>query len=72
MYPIPQLWMAVLRRMAPLHRDGVKILFRAWGVHIILDASRADAMLEVEPECVFLRVGEEIWSVGSSSSEWMR
>jgi hypothetical protein len=41
-------------------------------MYIILDACRADAMLEVEPECVFLRVGEEIWSVGSSSSEWMR
>ena len=29
-------------------------------------------MLEVEPECEFLSAGDEIWSVGSTSSEWMR
>jgi len=71
-YAINQLWMAVLRRMTPLQKDCVNIFEREWDVCIILDACRADAMLEVEPECEFLSDGDEIWSVGSTSSEWMR
>lgn len=52
---------------------GTNIFDREWDVLLILDTCRVDALREVEPEYDFLTEDtiKSIWSVGSSSSEWI-
>ncbi len=51
---------------------GVNIFERDWDVLLLLDACRADLMTEVVSEYEFLSNMETVWSVGSSTPEWIR
>lgn len=50
---------------------GTNIFERKWDVLIILDACRVDALREVSSEYDFILDTNSIWSVGSSSPEWI-
>ncbi|MGM0718096.1 MAG: hypothetical protein ACQET5_13195 [Halobacteriota archaeon] len=50
---------------------GTNVFSLEWDVLIILDACRVDALRAVAPEYAFLDEIGSIWSVGSSSHEWM-
>lgn len=50
---------------------GTNIFDRDWNVLIVLDACRVDAMREVSDEYDFIENVESIWSVGSTSFEWL-
>lgn len=50
---------------------GTNIFEREWDLLIVLDACRVDAMREVAPEYEFVETVDSIWSVGSSSHEWL-
>jgi hypothetical protein len=50
---------------------GTNIFERDWDLLIVLDACRLDAMREVAPEFDFIESVDSIWSVGSSSHEWL-
>jgi len=53
-------------------REGTNIYSRDWDVLLVLDACRANTLADVAPEYSFLNTNDKIWSVGSSSAEWMR
>lgn len=44
---------------------------REWDLLIVLDACRRDWMIEVENEYEFISSVDDIWSVGSHSTEWV-
>ncbi|WP_254535250.1 hypothetical protein [Halomarina litorea] len=50
---------------------GTNFYSKEWDLLIILDACRVDALREVAPEFDFIDDVSSIWSVGSSSEEWM-
>lgn len=50
---------------------GTNIFEKEWDHLIILDACRTDAIIEVSPEYDFLNDIDTIWSVGSTSKEWV-
>ena len=50
---------------------GTSVYDREWDVLVVLDACRADLFRRVEPEFDRFEEVSTIWSVGSSSSEWM-
>lgn len=50
---------------------GTNIFDKEWDLLIVLDACRVDAMREVEHEYDFIDHVDSIWSVGSTSEEWM-
>lgn len=50
---------------------GTNIYERDWDLLIVLDACRLDAIEKVQDEYDFLRQVNSIWSVGSTSFEWM-
>ena len=50
---------------------GTNVFERDWDLLIILDACRVDAMREVATEFDFIESVDWIWSVGSSSHEWI-
>lgn len=50
---------------------GTNIFDREWDLLLVLDACRVDAMREVAPEYDFIDSVDSIWSVGSSSHEWL-
>lgn len=50
---------------------GTNIFERDWDLLIVLDACRVDALKAVEPEYDFIGEVSSIWSVGSSSHEWL-
>lgn len=50
---------------------GTNIYERDWDLLIVLDACRADALRTVAPEYDFIEAVDSIWSVGSSSHEWI-
>jgi hypothetical protein len=50
---------------------GTNIFERDWDLLIVLDACRLDALREVAPEYEFIEDVDSIWSVGSSSHEWI-
>jgi len=60
-------WISLTSRF-PL---GTNIFSRDWDVLIILDACRVDALREVEDEYEFIHSVDSIYSVGSTSSEWI-
>ncbi len=50
---------------------GTNIFERDWELLIVLDACRVDAMQEVAPEYDYIDTVDSLWSVGSSSHEWL-
>lgn len=50
---------------------GTNVFERDWDLLIVLDACRVDALHEVADEYDFLPEVHSIWSVGSTSIEWM-
>lgn len=50
---------------------GTNIYAREWDALLILDGCRVDAIDAVSHEYDFIRSVDSIWSVGSSSHEWM-
>jgi hypothetical protein len=50
---------------------GTNIYERDWDLLLVLDACRVDALREVAPEYDFIETVDSIWSVGSSSHEWI-
>jgi hypothetical protein len=60
-------WLTVTSRK-PI---GLNVFDRDWDVLLLLDTCRVDALREVEDEYSFLEDIEEVWSVGSTSKEWV-
>ncbi|SEP20867.1 hypothetical protein SAMN05216388_10453 [Halorientalis persicus] len=50
---------------------GTNVFEREWDVLIVLDACRVDALRQVQSEYDFLYNIEEVWSIGSTSKEWI-
>ena len=50
---------------------GTNVFTRDWDVLVILDACRVDAIREVANEYNFISTVDSIWSVGSTSFEWL-
>lgn len=50
---------------------GTNIFEREWDLLVVLDACRVDALRAVAPEFTFIDDVESMWSVGSSSHEWL-
>jgi hypothetical protein len=50
---------------------GTNVFDRDWDVLVILDACRVDAVQEVADEYDFIKNVDSIWSVGSTSFEWL-
>lgn len=50
---------------------GTNIFDLEWDVCIILDACRVDAITSVTEDYSFLADAEAVWSVGSTSEEWL-
>ena len=50
---------------------GTNVFEREWDLLVVLDACRVDAMRAVAPEFDFVDEVGSIWSVGSSSHEWL-
>jgi len=50
---------------------GTNVYEREWDVLVVLDACRADSLRSVAPEFDVIGDVETVWSVGSSSSEWL-
>ncbi len=61
-------WLSITSRQT----IGTNIFESDWDILIILDACRTDALREVESEYEFLQDVDQIWSVGSTSMEWMQ
>jgi hypothetical protein len=53
------------------YQVGTNIFQRDWDVLIILDACRYDAIREIADEYDFIGDIDKIWSVGSTSLEWL-
>lgn len=60
-------WLLVTSRV-PI---GMNVFEREWDVLLLLDTCRVDALNEVADEYDFLEDIEEVWSVGSTSKEWV-
>jgi len=50
---------------------GTNVYDLDWDLLIVLDACRVDALREVAPEFDFIEDVGSVWSVGSSSHEWL-
>lgn len=50
---------------------GTNVFEKEWDHLIILDACRTDAMAEVISEYAYLEDSDTIWSIGSTSKEWI-
>ena len=50
---------------------GTNVFTRNWDALVILDACRVDAIREVADEYNFIDTVDSIWSVGSTSFEWL-
>lgn len=53
------------------HPIGKNIFDEEWDLLIVLDACRVDALGAVESEYSYLNEIEKIWSIGSTSKEWI-
>jgi hypothetical protein len=67
-----QLWIGAMRRASRVYDPGTHVFDKDWDVLLILDACRWDLMESVEDEWNFFDCDETIWSVGSSSPEWIQ
>jgi hypothetical protein len=61
------IWLSVTSR----YPIGTNIFDEEWDVLVVLDACRIDALREVQNEYKFLDNIEEVWSIGSTSKEWI-
>lgn len=52
-------------------QPGTNIFERDWDLLIVLDACRTDALESVSNEFDWLQQSESMWSVGSTSKEWI-
>lgn len=50
---------------------GTNVYEQDWDVLVILDTARVDAVEQIAPKFEFIDEVESIWSVGSTSSEWI-
>lgn len=50
---------------------GTNVFEREWDLLIVLDACRVDALRTVAPEFPFIDGVDSMWSLGSSSHEWL-
>ncbi len=50
---------------------GMNVFEEDWDLLIVLDACRVDAMRAVADEYDFVSTTDSVWSVGSTSKEWM-
>lgn len=50
---------------------GTNVFDREWEVLVVLDTCRVDSMRQVAPEFDFVSDVDSIWSLGSTSSEWI-
>jgi len=50
---------------------GTNVFDREWDVLVVLDTCRVDSMRRVAPEFEFVESVDSLWSVGSTSSEWI-
>jgi hypothetical protein len=66
-YPYIGLWYSVTSHL-PV---GTNIYALDWDVAIILDTCRVDALRELKSEYGFITDVDSIWSVGSSTPEWL-
>jgi len=66
-YPYIGLWYSITSR----HPVGENIYEREWDVAIILDTCRVDALRELQSEYAFITDVDSVWSVGSSTPEWL-
>lgn len=66
-YPYVGLWYSLTSRR-PI---GENIYEREWDVAIILDTCRVDALRELQSEYDFITDVDGVWSVGSSTPEWL-
>jgi hypothetical protein len=64
-----EFYLGAWRRAGRAIRRGDHVYDREWDVLLVLDACRLDLMQDVEEEWV--RPIDSIWSVGSSSPEWL-
>lgn len=60
-------WIAITSR----YPIGTNVFDRNWDVLVLLDACRVDALRAVSSEYDFIDDVSEIWSVGSTSKEWI-
>jgi hypothetical protein len=60
-------WLRVTSRWSP----GTNIFEKEWDLLIILDACRVDMLNNMSEKYGFLSDGGTIWSVGSSTGEWL-
>jgi len=63
-------YVGALRRLSAVYDLGVNVMDREWDVLLVLDACRSDLTRAVADEYEFVST-ESVWSVGSSSPEWM-
>ena len=66
-YPYVGAWYSLTSR----HPMGLNIYERDWDAAIILDTCRVDALEQLEDEYEFITDVETVWSVGSSTPEWL-
>lgn len=66
-YPYIGLWYTLTSRR-PV---GMNLYEREWDVAVILDTCRVDALQELKSEYGFITDVESIWSLGSSTPEWL-
>lgn len=50
---------------------GTNVFEKDWDVLVLLDTCRVDALNEVQDEYEFIKNIKEVWSVGSTSKEWI-
>lgn len=66
-YPYIGLWYSLTSRM-PI---GSNLYETDWDLAVILDTARVDAITELRDEYDFITEVDSIWSVGSSTPEWL-
>lgn len=65
------LWEGILRNVGNHVQYGENIYEQEWDALLVLDACRVDILEELSSEYDFLNDTQSIYSVGSSSPEWM-
>lgn len=70
-YSLQRMYWGLLRKFNPLYKSGKNVFRREWDLLILLDGCRTDAMEQVADDYEFVRNYNAIYSVGSTSTEWM-
>ena len=66
-YPYVGIWYSLTSR----YPIGTNIYSKEWDVAVILDTCRVDALRRVQNEYDFINYVDSVWSVGSSTPEWL-